>query len=577
MSEPPQGFWKKGIRGTVAWFVILGFGSFFLLFAFGGMVFDSSALSDRLLFAAVGAIILALLGTAAVAFFRWVRYWRNLRVVLFGMVCVATLIALAYAEENWRGKHAWERHVRALEARGEKVKLADFVPPAVPDSLNFAITPLFKMVLDYEQGPRGTVWRDTNALHRLEEISAELEMPRATNAHPSLGNIEKGTFGQITDWAQFYLGNTNYPQAGPDAAPAEVVFTALNKFTPEIKELQDATATRPYSRFPIHYSSEPPWAILLPHLSRIRVFTTLTQARALADLELGLSTNAFEELRLGLRLADSIRDEPFLIDHLVRLASLAIDLQTVREGLVRHAWSSVQLSDLEVYLAKIDLLGDYEHAMQAERACSVSGLDYLRRERFHVNIMDYLASDSGEAGSTTSWSLMPSGWYYQNMLTLSRMHERFTFRAVDIGAHRAFPDISDEAMRTFESMPNGPLDRFAKLLLPAVSKAVIKFARMQTSVDCARVACALERYRQEHGQLPPDLSVLRPQFIQTIPNDVIAGAPLRYVPQPDGGYILYSVGWNKTDDGGKVVMSRKSEKSVDATAGDWVWQIPAKQ
>ena len=60
------------------------------------------------------------------------------------------------------------------------------------------------------------------------------------------------------------------------------------------------------------------------------------------------------------RLADSIRTEPFLISHLVRIAILQITLQPVWEGLAEHRWSDAQLAELDSELAKLDFLADYE-------------------------------------------------------------------------------------------------------------------------------------------------------------------------------------------------------------------------
>ena len=50
--------------------------------------------------------------------FDWIFSWRAVRACLFGLVCLATLIALFYAEENWRGQWAWNRYKRALERGG---------------------------------------------------------------------------------------------------------------------------------------------------------------------------------------------------------------------------------------------------------------------------------------------------------------------------------------------------------------------------------------------------------------------------------------------------------------------------
>jgi hypothetical protein len=94
-------------------------------------------------------------------------------------------------------------------------------------------------------------------------------------------------------------------------------------------------------------------------------------------------------------------------------------------------------------------------------------------------------------------------------------------------------------------------------------------------VDEARVACALERHRLANGNFPETLAVLTRQFIESIPNDVIAGRPLRYRRTADG-YILYGIGWNKIDDGGMIVRADDREEKVDVKKGDWVWRCPQK-
>jgi len=41
--------------------------------------------------------------------------------------------------------------------------------------------------------------------------------------------------------------------------------------------------------------------------------------------------------------------------------------------------------------------------------------------------------------------------------------------------------------------------------------------------------------------------------------------------------LLYSVGWNQTDDGGQLAWARQTKQdSVDSTRGDWVWRMTAR-
>ncbi|MEJ0089416.1 MAG: hypothetical protein WDM80_06700 [Limisphaerales bacterium] len=101
-----------------------------------------------------------------------------------------------------------------------------------------------------------------------------------------------------------------------------------------------------------------------------------------------------------------------------------------------------------------------------------------------------------------------------------------------------------------------------------------KFAYGQNSVNMVRVACALERYRLAHDEYPETLETLTPQFIAQIPHDVIGGQPLHYRRTDGGKFLLYSIGWNETDDGGQVALTQYGYS--DPTKGDWVWPNPLK-
>src|SRR5581483_2146161 len=93
-----------------------------------------------------------------------------------------------------------------------------------------------------------------------------------------------------------------------------------------------------------------------------------------------------------------IRDESFLIDHLVRVATLGLVLNGIREGLTRHAWSDAQLAEMETNLANIDLLGEYAHIMRGERALNIGGVDYFRRHGLDGNILDGSENDGRSFG-----------------------------------------------------------------------------------------------------------------------------------------------------------------------------------
>jgi hypothetical protein len=68
-----------------------------------------------------------------------------------------------------------------------------------------------------------------------------------------------------------------------------------------------------------------------------------------------------------------------------------------------------------------------------------------------------------------------------------------------------------------------------------------------------------------------------PQFIATIPHDLIGGQPLHYRRTDDGKFLLYSIGWNEKDDGGQQKSHRGYPYTDDYSKGDWVWPVMASQ
>jgi ethanolamine transporter EutH len=83
----------------------------------------------------------------------------------------------------------------------------------------------------------------------------------------------------------------------------------------------------------------------------------------------------------------------------------------------------------------------------------------------------------------------------------------------------------------------------------------------QTLIQHALLACDLETYRLDHGRYPERLQNSgSPAII-----DSMTGQPFVYRITTDSSYLLYSVGADATDDGGK-----RSKQDFYAKK-DWVW------
>jgi hypothetical protein len=457
------------------------------------------------------------------------------------------------------------------------------VPPPVPEEQNFALTPLvftsYGQMLTRDGKMIPVRERDTNFVNRMDMNIAgdDSLLDWRTNG---TGNWQKAEAAHLTAWQTYYraLGaKTNlFPTAPQPQTPAQDVLLALSKYDSTIEELRQ-DGQLPYSRFPLEYDKDDPWAMLLPHLAVMKRCAQVLQLRALAELQNGQSDLALADIKLLLRLTDSIRTEPVLISHLVRIAMVNLALQPVWEGLAEHRWSDGQLAELDQELAGLDFLSDYKLAMRGEMVLGQVGMfDYLQHHPGKLQSLFSEGDPSSPAPVFTLIRLFPNGWFYQNQFHCARPMVEFYLPAADVNQGIFSPTTirhADTAI-TAECKRLTPYNFLERLLLPALGNAAKKFASGQNAVNLARVACTLERYRLAHGEYPESLDALLPQFIARLPHDVINGQPLHYGRTSDGQFILYSVGWNETDDGGKVAFNK--EGAVNINNGDWVWRYPAK-
>ena len=593
MNEKPKSLWKKSWKGSGLFgvWLVIAVVTFLAILAFAfwqqsGPSFNwLLALFYMLLLGAIVATIFLLLWL----FIRRLCNWKKFRRFLFGLACFITLIALFYAEEDWRGKHDWEKFQREWEAKGEHFDFASVIPPPVPDDQNFALTPIvftsYGQMLTRDGKAIPPDKRDTNFVNRLK-----MEIVHNYEESPKHGDWRMAKISDLKSWRDYYrelAAKTNeFPVAPQPQSPAADVLLALSKYSPAIEELRQASQL-PYSRFPLDYDTEDPAEILLPHLSMLKQCSVALQLRAIAELQNDQSGQALADVKLALRLTDSIRLEPFLITHLVRIAMVQITLQPIYEGLAEHKWSEAQLAELDSELAKLDFLPDYRLAMRGEMVlCQEGIIDYLRRHPEKIsNVSGYVSADDGNSTSSgpifksfSYYSLIPSGWFYQNELRGSRFTVQQYLPLADLEHRIVSPASLHRAETAFdlEFKRANPYNRLEAMLLPSLGGAVKKFAYAQSSVDLARVAIALERYHLAHGEYPESLDALTPLFMEKIPHDIINGEPLHYRRTDDGQFVLYSVGWNETDDGGVEVFEGKKTERVDISQGDWVWRYPAK-
>jgi hypothetical protein len=627
MNEKPKSIWKKSFTGRNAVLIWVLLTVVVLLLG----ILIPALVSERPIADCFGmAAEIGLLGVAVCFIIIYVAgpvlrclFWKHWRWTLFGLACLAALVALFYAEEDWRGKHDWNQFKHQWEARGEHFDFASIVPPPVPDDQNFAFSPVWiaeDKSLFYNTPERAKAWYG-DRIYSEEVSNIVTQLPISVSAlvgtnwayrlprTPEVsGNWATSRMTDLKPWQSYYrdlemtnpaaeISITPQPQT-----PAQDVLLALSKFDPLIEKLRQDSA-RPYSRFPLGYGTQPPAEILLPHLGALKSVAQVLQLRAIAELQNGKSKSALDDIKFMLRLTDSIHSEPFLISHLVGIGILQMTIQPVYEGLAKHQWSDAQLAELDAELAKLDFLADHELAVRGERAMEIANIEFIRhpdlynprwkQPRFYflapifspVHMLSDLSGPGSDENSKMGFQLLalglgPSGWLVQNELRIARFDTKWYLPIVDQETKTISPakvHAAGDALGK-EIRHRTPENILETLFIPNWHNAAEKFAYAQSSANLARTAIALERFRLAHGDYPESLDALAPQFMEKVPHDVIGGGPLHYRRTSDGQFVLYSVGWNETDDGGKIVLYGSLSKNAlaDISKGDWVWRYPPK-
>jgi hypothetical protein len=575
--------------------------------------------------------------------------WK-LRWGLLGLAALITLVALFYTEENVRGKRAWEKCKRDLEAQGVVLNWDEYIPPPVPDDQNFfkaprmsewfvgrgqtelskRLTPPLAMRGDTNvpplvlaevtvvspgqtpsSGEGDTVldWKDSaaseQALKRLREAIGPAALGRgnypATLIARPLNQIKPVRFlvrsdkpPTIQEMALLFPANEISPAYGNVAAetsrlrvepdgnksfrvvlsPAPLVaadFLAWSdQFEPEFKLIREALK-RPYARIDCDYQM--PETIGIPNFVMVRQLVQLLSSRAECDYLLGQPEKALGELTF---LHDSCRimearptGKPMtLVASMIDVAVTGLYAETIADGLRLHAWHEPQLVALQEQLKEIHLLPVVMMSFKSEPASVCRTLEMTPRARLAKLFFDIEKNDHPMQARLIRF--MPRGWIYQNMAVVISQRQKL-YPAFDLEHDLILPQplnaLSQETAA--QSRHFSPYTFVANFTAPNMQRASQVLAHNQTMANQALIACALERYHLAHGDYPESLETLSPQFIEKIPHDLIGGQPLKYHRLAADKFLLYSVGWNETDDGGQA-PSGPTLPNYDQ--GDWVWR-----
>ncbi len=451
-----------------------------------------------------------------------------LRRGLLAAAAAATIVAAAIVEEDLRGQRALERFEKECADEGRPLDYAFYKPAPLPDAENMFRAPFLARFF-------GGAPSDLAAWEAYERGKPPLvEMGKA------MGNWRQGT---PSDLNKVYGALGMAPPAGPGADPraaAALILERLGAIRADLDAVDAAAHDRPQSQ--IAFAN-----FMLPSFRALRFFTRALTLRACAEIELGRGDDAFGDVYATLRLAEGAERFPHHISLLMSNVIVSLALQPLWEGCARESWSDGQLKAFEGLLSRLHPLRELPAAYAAGRAAYAVGYVKDARQPF--------------------W--MPDGWWKLNVVRFFQLHAGGgdplwtdpELERIDLERIAASNRVISAHMRSASPFDWLVRDESWGALIAVVA------AYEHNELTLARTACALERYRLQHGRYPAELSSLAPSSLEATPRDVVDGGPLRYACADGRHFKLSSAGLGEGDERS---WPRRSALSPWLTQ-DWAW------
>ncbi|MEX2118058.1 MAG: hypothetical protein WD847_00495 [Pirellulales bacterium] len=225
-------------------------------------------------------------------------------------------------------------------------------------------------------------------------------------------------------------------------------------------------------------------------------------------------------------------------------------------------------------------LEDLGFAFAAEGTLAIHGNDARRAVRSYVNCIQL-------ARATARGGALGDCWYADHI-------EMVGVRGLSILRHDLSPsqcralvqtlaaadasrELLDDAFVHERAVWDHCLGWQGRLGRAAADMAGYSEDRASAETSQARVAAflrllicdlAIRSYRLERGNLPADLGQLAPDYLAALPEDPFSSAPLVYRREVEG-YVLYSVGVNRRDDGGRPGENGDLLGKMRSSLGQW--------
>jgi len=472
---------------------------------------------------------------------------------------------------HWRRKNAVADYKRELLAAGEKLTVTELWPRPVPAEQN-SVPILNKLAFGRSQQKRSLF---------------------ETNEPPLMRMVKPGK--AMVGWAQ--------PDIREHSTNSWEEAEALLAQDDSSLQLIQQITQQPALDFQLDYRAG--FNLMLPHLAPLKQATVRLAQASVCDLHRGNADRAALRVEAMLAIVKGSAAERLVISQLVRMAIAHITLTATWELLQSPNSTEAQLAKLQHDWAEVEFMQATEDALLMERAMSEATLAQMRNSSGAFrSVATGWRSGSGGSGSgdwfrqagemtllKTKETLWHFAWSYPDQLRSLKGHQAIleAVRMVkngqpfEVAFRQEEQKLAALGIEVRKEDSNFMIFDMNNMDLRSLfSQSVLSLQRLLHRVLAAEVArqmavtaIALKRYHLSHGRYPSDLTTLTPEFVPAMPRDPVDGQPLRYRVQPDGNFLLYSIGEDGQDNVGDPSSIVKTKSPTWQKGRDWVWPQPA--
>ena len=334
-------------------------------------------------------------------------------------------------------------------------------------------------------------------------------------------------------------GSATVPDPGQDWEQYSDAETFISGVSQELELIHFAADAGGIVRFPVDFTQG--LNTLLVDTQAARDVARLLQLDAYVAAHQGDRNRVLRDVLAMLALSEALQAEPCVISQLIRASVFAMAAESAGTMLSLMDWNDQQLSELQTVVESIDFREGYYRAACGERATFLDSLGQFPLGPFR----NAATRDALE--------------YFQ------RSVESFQNDWLEtIECHRLIAqEIKEDSQTTIGRYKNIAI----AMMFPASLSFAVSGARSQSRQQYLLAAICLQRHRLRHGEFPQSLQQID---VDLLPADIatsgfvdhFTGESLKYL-IGDTSVKVYTVGQNRTDDGGAIEYDEDRRQQLD--------------